>query len=96
MNSKSFVKLSLIIVATAVIIGNTNIIVKSSFAEIVKSFHGGSANSFAQACDAFKCITKEDHGDGKPGSPSTAIASSCFDFLDINLCDTTPTSSKNN
>lgn len=95
MNCKSFVKLSLIIVATAVIIGNTNIFAKSSFAEtVVKSFHGGSANSFAQACDAFKCITKEDHGDGKPGSSSSAIAS-CFDFLDINLCDTTP-SSKNN
>jgi hypothetical protein len=94
MNSKSFVKLSLIIVATAVIIGNTNIFAKSSFAEtVIKSFHGGSANSFAQACDAFKCITKEDHG--KPGSSSSAIAASCFDFLDINLCDTTP-SSKNN
>ena len=93
MNYKSFVKLSLIIVATAVIIGNTNIFAKSSFAETIKSFHGGSTNSFAQACDAFKCITKEDHG--KPGSPSSAIAASCFDFLDINLCDTTPSSKSN-
>ncbi|MGN6347264.1 MAG: hypothetical protein ACTHKJ_03200 [Candidatus Nitrosocosmicus sp.] len=86
---KSFIRLALVIVTIAVIVGNTVSFVNSSFADVVKSIPGKSGTSFAQSCDMFKCITKKDNGDGKPGSPSSAIIS-CFDFLEINTCDTTP------
>jgi hypothetical protein len=49
--------------------------------------------SIAQSCDMFGCVTKKDNGGGKPGASSNAMIS-CFDFLEINTCNTAP--SKNN
>lgn len=89
MSSKSFIKLALVIITIAVIMGNTSIFVTISFATVIKSTPGKSGSSFAQSCDASKCVTKENHGNGKPGSQSNAFVS-CFDLLGINMCDTTP------